>query len=119
MKRKMICICCPAGCHLETDDSVSGEIVIEGNRCPRGKDYGVEEMTAPRRVVTAVVRSDSKSLRYIPVRTSAPLPREKAGSLLRELYRIEAKTPVSNGEALISDFENTGIDVIFTRGIGK
>lgn len=54
--RKLICIVCPKGCHLEADEGPS--IVVRGNACPRGAVYAREEMTAPKRTVTATCRAD-------------------------------------------------------------
>ena len=118
MKRQMICICCPVGCRLEVDAARNG-INVAGNRCPRGEAYGVEEVTAPKRVVTAVVRSNSAVLHYIPVRTNRPLPKEKAPRLLAALYGLSVKVPVTAGAVALTDFEHTGVDVIFTRSIEK
>ncbi len=117
MEKNMICICCPVGCRLEVKLAKDGEITVNGNRCPRGEVYGIEEITAPKRVVTAVVRTDSEKVRYAPVRTSAPLPKEKIGGLLRSLYRLEVKAPITAGNIVITNFENTGVDIIFTRTI--
>ena len=39
MKRELIWIVCPMGCHLTAD--VDGEpVAISGNGCPRGARYG-------------------------------------------------------------------------------
>lgn len=119
MKINKICICCPMGCHLEINDADRNNISVTGNRCPRGDAYGIEEIFAPKRMITAVVKTDSAVIAYAPVRTSKPLPREKMVGLLKMLYGMEAKVPVVAGGVLLANFEQTGVDVVFTRTINK
>ncbi len=114
MTKQLICLSCPVGCHLEAEQDEKGAWRITGNKCPRGVVYAQNELTDPRRIVTAVVRSDSESMPFIPVRTDQPLPRRLASKLLNELYEMNVKTPVKCGETLIRDFDGTGINVIFS-----
>lgn len=55
MIREMICISCPMGCHLTVDDSDKNDIKVSGNTCPRGRIYGINEVTAPKRMVTSLM----------------------------------------------------------------
>ena len=52
MSREMICINCPMGCRLTVDDADKANITVTGNTCPRGVTYAVNEVTAPKRMVT-------------------------------------------------------------------
>lgn len=49
MKKEMICIVCPVGCHISVDTDT---LEVTGNTCPRGEKYGKEELTNPKRVIT-------------------------------------------------------------------
>ncbi len=113
--KNLTCIVCPAGCRLSVRNE-NDEWIVEGNKCERGRAYAVAEMTDPKRTVTAVVRTDSKTLHFAPLRTSAPVPKDMVFKLLKEIYAMEAKAPFKEGEALIKDFGGTGTDVVFTRG---
>jgi CxxC motif-containing protein len=42
------------GCHLKVDET--NGYSVTGNTCPRGAEYGYEEATAPKRMVTSTVR---------------------------------------------------------------
>jgi CxxC motif-containing protein len=42
------------GCHLKVDENDGYSVT--GNTCPRGAEYGYEEATAPKRMVTSTVR---------------------------------------------------------------
>ena len=113
----MICIACPLGCRLTIVSTGSIEVSVSGNRCPKGEVYAREELLAPRRTVTAVVRTDSPAFPYAPVRTDSPLPRGLADGLLQLLYSRIVALPVRMGATLIADVDGTGVKVIFTRSL--
>lgn len=115
MLREMICVCCPVGCHLSVESEDGAVLSVSGNKCPKGKAYALDEVLAPKRVVTAVVKTRSGELPYLPVKTTAALPKEKIGSLLGVLYRMELDVPVSRGQCILENFEGTGVSVVATR----
>jgi CxxC motif-containing protein len=119
MKKELICISCPIGCHLIVLQKGDDDIVVTGNKCPRGEIYGREELLAPKRVVTASVKSTSSHHPYVPVKTDKPLLREYIPSLLKKLYSISVKVPVHIGDILLRNIEGTDTNVIFTRTIEK
>lgn len=114
MEVEMICISCPMGCHLRVTGNGDG-ITVANNKCPRGEIYGREELLAPKRVVTATCPVRSELIRRIPVKTTGALPKELINSLLEELYRTEVTVPVRRGDTILSDFRNSGIDVVVTK----
>lgn len=117
MNREIICISCPLGCHLQ----VSGEehnLVITGNKCRRGDIYAREEISAPKRVVTATVAvSGAKGLSRIPVKTTGALPKAHIASLLNHLYTLKLSAPIQMGQVILSDYKETGIAVVTTRSV--
>ena len=115
MKRELICIVCPSGCHLDVTARSDGTVEVAGNNCARGEEYACQEVLDPRRVVTAVVRTTSKRLPYLPVRSSSPVPKALIPRLLRELYRIELTVPTRCGAPVLRDVFGSGIDVVATR----
>ena len=112
---EFVCISCPIGCMLTVEQRGGGEIVVTGNRCPKGAVYGREEMLSPTRVVTAVVRTDSKSFPFIPVRTDKPLPRPLIAGLIRDLAKQSVRLPAARGNVLIENYEGSGVNVVLTR----
>lgn len=114
---ELICISCPQGCRLNAVVENDGKITVTGNRCPRGEVYATNELTDPRRMVTAVMPSDDQRHPYIAVRTTAPFPKSKIPALLNRLYRTVIKMPVKNGDIVIADIDNSGIGVIVTENI--
>ncbi len=119
MAEEIICLGCPNGCHLECTRKADGEVAVAGSDCERGEDYGREEMTDPKRMVTAVVRTRSSDVPYAPIKTSAPLGKGLIRPLLRQLYTLELPVPLGMGEVVIADFEGSGVDVVVTRPVAE
>jgi CxxC motif-containing protein len=108
----LVCIACPIACRL-TVTQAGAEVTVTGNRCPKGEAYGREEILAPKRMVTAVVPTDSQDFPCAPVRTTTAIHREKVKELLGRLYSSTVRLPVARGQVLIEDFD--GAQVLFTR----
>jgi CxxC motif-containing protein len=106
------------GCALNVEIN-GAELTVTGNRCPRGAAYAREEITAPKRTLTATCRllGESSVVRRVPVRTSVPCPREKINDLLADIYRSGVSLPVKSGDKVIADWQGTGIDVIAVRSV--
>jgi CxxC motif-containing protein len=121
MRQELVCITCPIGCRLvaeRPDGGGESDLAVSGNRCPRGAAYAREELLAPKRTVTATCRArptHPAGARRIPVRTSAPFPKERVDELLAAIYALEVDMPVAAGRVLLGDALGLGIDVIATR----
>lgn len=117
MKRNLTCIVCPTGCRLSAESDDSGKISVSGNKCPKGSEYAMKELCNPERTVTAVVKSDSENLPFIPVRTDKAISRKLVNALLKTIYSMNVKVPVRRGDVLIRDFQSSGVNVIFSRTV--
>lgn len=120
--RELTCIVCPLGCRLTATEEENGALTVSGNRCPRGAVYAEEEIRAPKRVVTATCRlaegaGGHRPTRRVPVRGSAPCPREFVDELLRTIYALRVEPPVARGTVLLKDWQGRGIDVVATRTV--
>ena len=93
--RKMICITCPRGCHLEVDDET---LQVRGNTCPKGEEYGRNEVTDPRRVLTSTVRIEGAAHCRLPVKTAAPIPKPLLLKAMDALAEVTVKAPVHVGD---------------------
>ena len=122
----LTCIVCPIGCSLSAEDGSA--LTVTGNRCPRGAVYAQEEIRAPKRVITATCgivlppegaasRRGLTAPRRLPVKTSAPCPKEKINELLADVYRLKVNLPVKAGAKLITDWKGSGIDVVAVRSL--
>jgi CxxC motif-containing protein len=125
--RNLTCIVCPIGCSLEVEENASASdenidnLYVTGNRCPRGAVYALEEIRAPKRIVTATCKIEGEaghSVRRVPVKTVSPCPREKIPALLDDIYKLKIALPIKTGDILIENWNGEGIDVAATRTIG-
>ena len=117
MKREIICLSCPTGCHIAVQAGDGDELDITGNQCPRGLEYAREEYLAPKRIVTATCRSTSGRMRRVPVRTTRPLPVAHVDDLLKELYALDLSPPMAPGDMIIRDFRGTDVDVVLSSAL--
>lgn len=85
---KKTCIICPVGCELEIEKN-GDEIVVSGNSCIRGIEYGKSEMIAPKRVVTALIRGKNQ---ICSVKTDKAILRDKIEQLLDFLNNLPQKS---------------------------
>jgi len=121
-RKKLTCILCPNGCELEV--SHSGEptpdsIVVEGHTCPRGIDYAIEELTAPKRTLTTSILVSGGTQPQASVKTACPIPREALFAARGELRSVVIDAPVALGEVVATNIAGTGVDVVVTRAVGR
>jgi CxxC motif-containing protein len=133
--KNLTCIVCPIGCSLSIEEGALAadgfpDLNVTGNRCPRGAVYAREEVRAPKRVVTATcgikqalsaasggIAPSLTAPQRLPVKTSAPCPKEKIPELLKDIYHTQVTLPVKIGEKIISGWKDSGIDVIAVRSM--
>ena len=103
-----VCIRCPIGCHL-TVKRVKGEVVVEGNSCPRGAEYGKQEFINPMRTITAVYRLANGGT--LAVRTDKAVEKIKYFEVLNAIHSAPQPLNPQVGDVLTSAF---GVNVIIT-----
>lgn len=115
--KNLICIVCPKGCHLQVDED--NGYAVTGNSCPRGAEYGKTELLHPTRVLTSTVRVDGGLHRRLPVKTTAPIPKELLFQAMEVLNGVTLTAPVTVGQVVLHDLLGTGVDVVATREMKK
>lgn len=115
--KEMICICCPMGCHLTVDDSDKTDIKVSGNTCPRGATYAVNEVTAPKRMVTGSVRVTGGDIAMASVKTRDAIPKELIFDCLAVMRKVTLTAPVAIGDVVIANVCGCGVDVIATKNV--
>ena len=131
MEKQFVCISCPMGCPLRVWEE-NGEVKVEGNTCPRGKAYGIQEFTAPMQqpkvsvvyYFSAPMRTVTSSVPVIhgqqlmcSVKTAQPVPKEKVHQVLEAIYQAQVKAPVAVGDVVLENVAGTGVAVIATRKV--
>ena len=85
--KNLTCIVCPNGCHLQVEE-VDGQLIVHGNRCPRGEAFGKQEMISPMRTITSTVRTVFPDVPVVPVRVSGEIPKDRFFDVMHEINRV-------------------------------
>ena len=109
----LICITCPKGCHLTVDEE--NDYKVTGNACPRGAEYGRNEMLHPVRVITSTVKIEGADIARLPVKTDRPLPKEKMFDCMQLINSLSAKSPVKVGQVLAGNILGTDVNIVATK----
>jgi len=117
--RKVTCIICPVGCEITVTIKDGKVVSVEGAGCPRGRNYAIEEVSNPRRVVISVVKCVEGDLPVVSVKTSKPIPKSKIWDVMKVLANIEVRAPVKVGDVIIKDVLGLGVDIVATRSCRK
>lgn len=110
--KKMICIECPRGCHLEVEGQE-----VRGNRCPRGVIYAINEITRPKRGLATTVMLRNGEVSVVPVKTSEDIPKDRIFDVMQELSKVTMEAPVKMGDIIIKNILDLGVDIVVTRSI--
>ena len=111
--KNVICITCPKGCHLTVDED--NGFAVTGNSCPRGAEYGKNELQHPARVITSTVRIIGAAGPRLPVKTDRPLPKEKMFQCMELLDG--AKAPVHVGQVLAANILDTDVNIVASKSM--
>lgn len=115
-----ICIACPIGCPLELVHEGDEIREVVGNQCARGAKYARQEFTDPRRSISTTVPLEGSTWERLPVKVSAPIPKERILEAAVAIHAIRAVAPVQLGQVLMRDLIGLeGVDVVATRSMGR
>lgn len=115
MVRELTCIVCPKGCPLKVELENGEVLKIEGQTCPRGKQYAIDECTHPMRTITSTVRAENGEV--VPVKTNITIPKELMFDCMKEINCATVKLPAHIGDVVIANVLGTGADVIVTANV--
>ena len=113
------CKVCPVGCNLKIikDETLSSKYSVEGNRCNRGKEYGINEVLEPSRVLTSRVLLSNGPMGRLPVKTNGVIPENLVDECMEIIKVTEVSAPVEKGDIIIENILGTGVDVVAARRV--
>ncbi|HOB12529.1 MAG TPA: DUF1667 domain-containing protein [Syntrophomonadaceae bacterium] len=114
--KNLICIECPIGCSLQAEKT-GEQWDIKGNRCRKGEQFAINELTDPRRSVCSTVRTIYKEVPRLPVRTNGEVPLQAIFEVMEQINAVTLDHPVHIGEIIIENVSNTGINVVATSDL--
>lgn len=112
---QMICICCPNGCLLSTKKEENGSISVSGNRCPKGEEYAINEMTNPVRNISSLVRVIGGKAAVVSCKTASEIPKGSIRDVMSMINKAVVKAPVKVGDVLIENVSGTGVNIVATN----
>ena len=115
--KTLICIGCPKGCMITVDKEEDGSLVITGNSCRIGENYARNEMTAPKRGLTSMIRVEKGYDPVVPVKTRGEIPKDKIEDCMEIIRNTTVTAPVKLGEVLIRNAAGTGVDIVATATV--
>ncbi len=115
IEKTYTCIVCPRSCvgTLKIDDD--GNIKTEGFFCKNGEEYAINEYKDPRRVLTTTVSISQAPYSLLPVVSSGEISRSIFNDCLKDLYQISVTAPVREGDIIVENIRETGVDIIAAR----
>lgn len=98
-------------------ENKDGDYIVTGNSCAKGEEYAIQELTNPMRTLTTTVRTDSKKMPRIPVKSDNPIPKAILFDIMKEIDKITLKNIVRSGDIIIENILGTGSNIIATSDL--
>lgn len=113
---KLTCIVCPRGCNLTVKQDLD-TIEVTGNKCIRGKKYGINEVTNPVRKITSTVKINNGIHSRLPVISDKEIPKDLLFEAMKVINEITVNSPVSVGDVLVQNILGTDANIIASRSM--
>jgi CxxC motif-containing protein len=114
-KRHFTCVTCPVGCEVDVELRDGNIISMKGNRCEKVKEFVLQELKEPVRVLTTTVRIEGAEYAMLPVRTDKPIPKRLFLQAIGELAGIDLQAPVHISDVITKDIAGSGANIVATR----
>ncbi len=113
------CKVCPVGCNLKIVKDDDSQFSVVGNRCNRGKEYGIKEVLEPSRVLTSRVLLKNGPMSRLPVKTNGVIPENLVDECMEIIKVTEVSAPIEKGDIIIESILGTGVDVVAARRVNS
>ncbi|MCL2078896.1 MAG: DUF1667 domain-containing protein [Oscillospiraceae bacterium] len=110
---KLFCLSCHNGCLM----SITGSGItmdVQGNKCAKGYDFALAELTDPMITLTTTVRTKFPDVPVISVRTDGEIPRNLFDKAMAQISDVLVEDELSVGDTVIDDVAGSGVAVIIT-----
>ena len=114
MKKDIICTICPKGCTV-TVERTTGNLSVTGYSCKRGEEYATAEYISPVRILTTTVKVEGRNGDRLPVRSSAPLPKDKVMECMDIIKNTVVSLPVKQYDIVVENICGTSVNIVATK----
>ena len=111
IEKRFTCIRCPIGCSLVVKKYADGKIVVSGNSCSRGEEYGKQELLEPRRTITTIKQTKFGS---ISLKTDVAVKKEQYFDILKEIAQKKVAKQYEIGDIFIKNVLGTKSNIVVT-----
>ena len=119
MKRKFVCIVCPNSCHVEVEHEGQKVNAIHGVECQKGREYVINEIRSPLRMLTGSVKVINGDFPLVSVKTPSPVPKKYLRELGKLTHQLQVEAPVEIGQIVASNLLGEGIGLVATRRVRR
>jgi len=114
-KKHFTCVTCPVGCEVDVEVKDDSIVSMKGNKCDKVKEFVLQELKEPMRVLTTIVRIKSAKYAMLPVRTDKLIPKRLFTQAIGELASIDLQAPVHMSDVIVKDVAGSGANIVATR----
>jgi CxxC motif-containing protein len=118
-KKHFTCVTCPVGCEVDVELRDGSIVSIKGNKCDKVKEFVLQELKEPMRVLTTTVRIEGARWAMLPVRTDKPIPKRLFLQAMGEISSIDLQAPVHISDVIKRDIAGSGANIVATRTVGR
>ena len=119
MTKEIICTVCPTGCRITVEGEGTDITSMSGYTCKRGIQYATDEFILPKRLLTCSVVLEGANRAMLPVRSAAPLPRDRVADCMKIIKETSAVAPVRVGDVIVKDILGLGVDIVSSMSIER
>ncbi|GAB6189196.1 DUF1667 domain-containing protein [Marinitoga arctica] len=118
--KELTCVRCPLGCKVKIEYTKELEVIeVSGNKCPRGREYAIQEISDPHRILVTSVKVKNGKYNLASVKTTDSIPLRLFDKAMKIIEKTTVEAPVKRGDIVIKNFLETGVDLIITRSVER
>lgn len=117
--KQLTCVNCPKGCHITVAMQDSKPVNITGYTCLQGKNYAMQEVVDPMRILTTTVKVNHGTCNVLPVISEKQIPLRLWQEAMEEVKKTVIEAPVIQGQVIITDFLHLGVNIIAARSMQR
>ena len=114
-KKHFTCVTCPVGCEVDVELRDGSIVSMKGSKCDKVKEFVLQELKEPMRVLTTTVRIEGAKWAMLPVRTDNPIPKRLFLQAMGELASVDLRAPVHISDVIKRDSAGSGANIVATR----
>jgi len=118
-KKHFTCVTCPLGCEIDVELQGGNVVSMEGNKCQKGKEFVLQELEEPMRILTTTVPIKGAKWAMLPVRTDKAIPKRLLFKVIEQLADIELQAPVKMYDMILKNIAGTGANIVATRNMKR